>query len=71
MSAATRVKAYLTALAKTAGRQFDAAGKPVLTKDEQRVLAEAERADFVDAFRLHIKMTIALRRLEHLDSQVV
>lgn len=67
---ASRVEAYLAALAKTAGREFDAGGEPILTAVERGVLAEADKADFIDAFRQHVRVTIELQRLDMLDAEV-
>lgn len=66
----SRVDAYLAALSKTAGREFDAAGKPVLTELEAHVVVEADRLDFVDAFKRHVAVVIELGRLERLDEEV-
>lgn len=66
----TRSEAYLAALSKTAGRRFDDKGRPILTAVEMRVVAEAEKADYVDDFKRHVAVTIELQRLANLDAEV-
>lgn len=64
MSVPTRIEAYKAALAKTAGRRFDAAGQPILTDDERAMLKGLERADFAEAFQRAIGLKMAMMRLE-------
>lgn len=64
MAIPNRVEAYKAALAKTAGRRFDADGKAILTDGEKAMLKGLERADFADGFRQAIGLKIAMKRLE-------
>lgn len=63
---ATRVEAYLTALAKTAGREFAFDGSLVLTDGERDLIAGLEHQDFADDFQRAIAVRQAMMRLDFL-----